>query len=154
LTSLCARIEAHPIKSHVQTHGNLSLATYDESMRERHGSNWCAVQSDHRAHVAFRKPRSLMRWIEERGLSLSDPLPAEGLYSYQRLIGSYRETSHCSYDVFYSLIGKRTRTLSNGSFTMAIITIDADGLQTVHTLNCNLADRPVYDYAESAEMYR
>jgi hypothetical protein len=154
LTSLSARLEAHPVKCHVQTHSRLSLARFDETMRERHGNYWCAVESECRAHTAFRTPGSAMRWLEERGLTLSEPVPEEGPYSYQRLIGSYREALHCSYDVFYSLDGTRTRAVSNGSYTMAIITNDEDGLRTVHTLNCNLADRPVYDYAESDKIYR
>jgi hypothetical protein len=154
LTSLSARLEAHPVKCHVQTHSSLSFARFDQTMRKRHGNYWCVVESECRAHTAFRTPSGAMRWMQERGLTLSEPVTEEGPYSYQRLIGSYREALHCSYDVFYSLVGTRTRAVSNGSYTMAIITNDEDGLRTVHTLNCNCADRPVYDYAESDKLYR
>ena len=154
LNSLSARLEAHPVKCRVQTHSSLSFARFDRTMRERHGNYWCVVESECRAHTAFRTPGGAMRWMQERGLALSEPVPEEGPYSYQRLIGSYREALHCSYDVFYSLVGTRTREMSNGSYTMAIITNDEDGLRTVHTLNCNCADRPVYDYAESDKIYR
>jgi hypothetical protein len=154
LNSLSACLEAHPVKCHVQTHCSLSFARFDRIMRERHGNYWCVVESECRAHTAFRTPGGAMRWMQERGLALSEPVTEEGPYSYQRLIGSYREALHCSYDVFYSLVGTRTREMSNGSYTMAIITNDEDGLRTVHTLNCNCADRPVYDYAESDKIYR
>jgi hypothetical protein len=154
LTSLSSLLGAHPVKCHVQTHSCLSFVKFDPDMRERGGNYWCGVQSDHRAFRAFRTPGSSMRWLQERGLTLSEPVTEESPYSYQRLIGSYREALHCSYDVFYSLVGTRTREMSNGSYTMAIITNDEDGLRTVHTLNCNCADRPVYDYAESDKIYR
>jgi hypothetical protein len=154
LQSLTALLEAHPIKCHIRTHSNLSFARFDRTMRERHGNYWCAIESDCRAHTAFMSPGSSMLWLEERGLTLSEPVPYEGPHIYQRLNGSYREALHSSYDVFYSLVGTRTREMSNGKYTMAIITHDDDGLRTVHTLNCNLADRPVYDYDESAKIYR
>lgn len=38
-----------------------------------------------------------------------------------------------------------------GQYTLAIITIDPDGLRTVHTLNPNCRDRPVFDWAASRE---
>jgi hypothetical protein len=58
-----------------------------------------------------------------------------------------------SYDEFYALDGERSRDLSNGDWTLAIITKDEQGIKTVHTLNPNCRDRPVFDYRESRAMH-
>jgi hypothetical protein len=63
--------------------------------------------------------------------------------------GTYHHVMHLSYDTFYALQGERTRSLSNGDYTLAIITTDEDGTRTVNDLNPNCRDRKVFDYAES-----
>jgi hypothetical protein len=156
LFKLRARLERHPIKASVRTYGaagSLHLTTYSPELHERGCGYWYAVEHQAFAHTAFRQRSALVLWLSERGLSLSAPLPDEKVYSCQRLKGQYRQALHGSYDLFYSLIGTRTREVNNGDYTMAIITDDEDGIKTVNVLNCNCADRPKYDHAESDLTY-
>ena len=94
-----------------------------------------------------------MRWLEERGLSVPDPMPEHTTHGVLPICGTYRQRMHITCAEFDLLIGQRTRTLSNGEWTLAIITTDSDNLRTVHTLNPNVRDRPVFDYAESRATY-
>lgn len=113
---------------------------------------WYTVIDRHMAHTAFARRESLMQWLEERGLSLTEPLPEHGTHGAQRIKGEYVCQLEGSYDAFYALPAIiETRTLDNGSYTMARIT-ETDGIRTVHVLNCNNRHRPKYDYAESRAM--
>lgn len=44
-----------------------------------------------------------------------------------------------------------TRTLSNGDYVLAKVTTE-NGVRTIHTLNPNVHERYVFDYAESDAM--
>lgn len=131
---------------------NMYVATLTPEQHAKTCNYWYTVQANAFAHVAFTQASSLMLWLEERGLELTAPLAAKGESSWQPIKGSYRDVAHMSYDEFYALQGKRTRAMSNGDYTLAIITDDADGLKTVHTLNPNCHDRPVFDHAETRAM--
>lgn len=100
-------------------------------------------------HTAFRSRHGLYRWAAERGLIIEPELkkPSGG-----RIIGQYRTESHLhDADVFYSLKGIETRAMSNSDWVRAIITTDADGIRTVHTLNPNVRDREVFPYLETSD---
>ncbi|WP_281686660.1 hypothetical protein [Pseudomonas citronellolis] len=134
---------------------NLRLITLSPEQHAQTCDYWYLVHVDHgTSHTGFTTERGLLRYLGERGLELAEPLPKLGAYSCQALTGEYREKAWMSYDEFYALQGERTRALSNGSYTLAIITKDADGIRTVHTLNPNMRDRVVYDYNESRMLMR
>jgi hypothetical protein len=136
-----------------ETIEKLHLVTLDPEGHEKTCDYWYLVQTSCFAHTAFNRRESLIQWLQERGLSLTKELPQHGTFSVQDITGSYRRQMHTSYDEFYALQGARTRTLSNGDWTLAIITTDGDGLKTVHTLNPNCHDRQVFDYRESRALH-
>ena len=124
-----------------------------EQARNTCGPYWYLVQDYYTSHTAFCRRESFLNYLEERGLALSEPLVEQGTYAYQVIIGGYDQVMHMSYDAFYALPAIiETRTLSNGSYTLARITED-NGIRTVHTLNPNCEHRPEYDYFESKAIY-
>jgi hypothetical protein len=125
----------------------LWLTVYDKEMHDKSCSYWYAVTEASLGHTAFRTKQGLMRFLQERNLKLSEPLTGRGVYSSQKLIGGYCEEMHLDEKEFYSLSHVlMTKALSNGDYTLALITEDQDGLRTVHTLNPNVKTRPVFDY--------
>lgn len=118
---------------------------------------WYLVYAGSYNHTAFESQAGLLRWATERNLKIVDPLPEhmKGGDSI-KVEGSYRTLSHSSYDEFFCLedVVVKTKTLSNGDYTLALITEDSDGVRTVHTLNPNCKFRPVYDYFAAAGEYR
>lgn len=133
----------------IEKHNSLTLVTLDPEGHAKTCNYWFLVLSGSMSHTAFEKPEQLTRYLKERGLELTAPLPDTGTYSYQKLAGAYREQCHMSYDEFYALKGERIRQLSNADYTLGIVTTDADGVKTVHYLNPNCRDRVVYNYSES-----
>ncbi len=131
-----------------QTHDSLHACHLDEASHRRTCGYWYTVTSGSFAHTAFRTRAGLDRYMSERGLSLDGSLEAQP--SHCKILGSYRTESHF-HDAadFQAIDGERSRTLSNGDYVEAIISLDADGLRTVHTLNPNVRDRKVFDYRES-----
>jgi len=135
-----------PYNRHVK---NLSLACLTPEQHAQTCGYWYCVQTDCMSWTAFATVEGLNRWLEERGLTLSEPLPPAKTHQWQTIIGEYIEASHMSYDEFYALEGKRTKVLSNAAYTMGIITTNEEGLKVVNFLNCNCKDRTVYEYFES-----
>ena len=129
----------------------LSVIPLNPEWNKKTCNYWYLVQNNHGAHTAFNRRESLFRWMDERGLSIDDTKLAPHMQGgdWLPIVGTYREKAHMSYDAFYSLqnVVVETKTLSNGDYTMARITLDPDGIRTVHTLNCNCKFRPVYDYS-------
>lgn len=135
-------------------HDNLHLCTLNEDAHSRTCGYWYLIRKGGcTPHTAFANRTHLLRWLEERGLSLTEEMPAHGESSWQSIKGTYKSEMHGSYDKFFALRGYRTRELSNGQYTLAIITTDEDGVRTVHTLNPNCRDRPVFDYFESRALF-
>ena len=128
---------------------NLQVCSLTPEQHRNTCGYWYTVTESSTAHTAFARRESLMQWLEERGLSLTAPLPEQGTHSFQRINGEYVRQLEGSYDKFYSLPAIiETRTLDNGEYTLARIT-ETDGLRTVHVLNCNNKHRPKFDYNES-----
>ena len=113
------------------------------------------------AHTAFATRAGLDRWLSERGLSLENDLPEAGTFGTTRVLGTYRAASHGEFvsDNPRDSMGEgdwdslqpimSTATLSNGDYTLALITEEA-GVRTVHTLNPNVKTRVVFDRKEAA----
>ena len=133
----------------------LWLCCLTPEQHERTCNYWYTVTTfGSTPHTAFTRRQALLNWLQERGLELSSELPeVRGTFASQRIIGTYRTETHLSYDEFFALKGERTRDLSNGDYTLAIITTGEDGIKTVHTLNPNCHDRPVFDYRTSRDIY-
>lgn len=132
------------------TYRNLYLCTLARAAHERTCGYWYLVHCDWAtSHTAFAQREHFLTWLEHLGLSLEAPIPEHGQHSGQKIVGSYRTAAHMSYDAFYALQGLQVRTMSNGRYTLGIITTDTDGIRTLHTLNPNCHYRPEYDYTES-----
>lgn len=143
--------------SYAQSHGQLQATSLTPEQHERTCGYWFTVTSGAMAHTAFETRAGLDRWLDERGLSLADDLPEAGTFATTRIIGEYRTESHGEFlsddyrdgmgeGDFYSLcpIAAAT-TLSNGRYTLALITEDSDGVRTIHTLNPNVRTRVEFD---------
>lgn len=128
---------------------DLLVISFTEDQNARSCNYWYAVQHRCRAHTAFHSRDHLMTWLEDRGLALKGDLAMAPEHSVVGIEGRYRVTSHNSYDAFFSLEGRRIRHLDNGDYTLGVITKDEDGVANIHHLNCNLRDRPVFDYQAS-----
>ncbi len=104
-------------------------------------------------HTAFTTRGALLGWLHERGLTIDDSaIPEQGKHAVVPVKGAYRTAMHLgSYDGFFALRGRRTKVMSNASVTLAIITDDEDGLKTVHYLNPNMQDRPVFPWSDLPE---
>lgn len=135
----------------MNSYSNLSVCVLTEEQHERTCNYWFTVTDHATPHTAFTTKRGFMRWLNERGLSLSQPLTDPGTWSYQKIIGSYNTVSHMSTDEFEALTPIIvTRTPSNGDYVVAKIT-EENGVRTVHTLNPNVK-RKVYNYFTSKKM--
>ena len=133
----------------------LTVICADERIHANTCDYWYLVKDRGTAHTAFNRRESLTQWLKDRGLSLDGELSEHGTFKVVHVIGNYRNVMHWSYDQFFGMANPHnivTRALSNGQYTMAIITTDTDGMRTVHTMNPNCKYRPVYDYWESRAM--
>lgn len=139
----------HPV-IHTRTYTKLFLTCLNDEAHQKTCGYWYTVTHDAAyPHTAFATREGLLAWLNRFGLHLTQAMPAHGSIGFQSIAGAYRTASHCSYDAFYSLAGEHIRTMSNGRYTLGIITKDDDGLYTLHTLNPNMHYRPEYDHAES-----
>lgn len=135
---------------YAQTFDRLSICALTQEQHERTCGYWYTVQNAMMAHTAFATKAEAMRWLERRGLTIEHELPEAGEHGFQKIIGSYRRTSHMDVAAFSALQGEIIPVLDNAQYTKGIITIDADGIRIVHHLNCNAA-REVYDYQQTRQ---
>lgn len=135
------------------TYSKLDLCVLTSEQHERTCNYWYVVTTGSTSLTAFHSLHGLLTWLTERNLKLTKPLTAPGIYSYQKIEGSYTDEAHMSTDKFLALNPVlESRTLSNGDYVLARITEENEH-RTVHTLNPNVRDRPVFDYTESREIY-
>ncbi len=134
-----------------QLHRSLHVTVLDANQHRRTCNYWFVVTESHGPHTAFTSKEGFLRWLNERGLRIEEPLTEPGTWSTQCIIGEYFTASHMEPAVFDLLPAiAESRTLSNGDYVVAKIT-EENGIRTVHTLNPN-AKRHVFDYWESSEM--
>jgi len=135
---------------YTQLYERLYWCSLDRDAHARTCGYWYTVTSyGATPHTAFRTRAALMRWLDDRGLTVQGEVPQAGTHAHGTIDGSYRRSSHMSYDEFYAVDGLRTRVMDNGDYTLGIISTDADGLRTVHHLNPNRRDRPAFDHRAS-----
>ena len=148
-----------PTRDLVETSGALMVCALNSEQRSRTCGYWYTVTTDSMtAHTAFATRRGLERWLDERGLSCEIPTAIQPedygkeLSCCSWITGTYRKHSHFSYDEFYALpVYIRTKVLDNGDYTLGLITLDDDGIRTVHYMNCNCHERIKYDYQTARE---
>jgi len=134
----------------IQQYNNLTLITLDEKGHGKTCNYWYLIQEGHSSYTAFTYRASLERWLHDRGLKLSEPLPEHGVHSYQKISGGFNESMHMSYDDFYNLnTFMESKAMSNGDWTLSRLTADETGRVTVHTLNPNCRHRPQFDHKET-----
>lgn len=134
-----------------ETFANLNVCSLAPEQHQRTCGYWYTVTTSWGGpHKAFATERGLYRWLEERGLELSEPLPPRGTFGYQPLKGAYRRRSFMDANEFEHLDGVFTKVLDNAQYTLGILTKE-DGVVTVNYLNCNVKTRQVFDYTASRE---
>jgi hypothetical protein len=114
------------------------------------GPYYYTVHHHGMAHTAFCTREHLDLWMRERGLALAQPIdnPAD----WSPILGEYRTNFVTEAKGMLSLAGHVTRRLSNGQYTLCVITTDSDGVKVENVANPNCKDRIIYDYAESRKM--
>lgn len=138
-----------------ETYTGLRVSVLTHGMHAKTCGYWYTVFAHATAHTAFETYNGLCRFLTERGLSLKSDLPPTGTYGNVGIIGIYRRKSHMDYNEFYGLNAiLDTKTMDNGDYTLARITEDAEGVRTVHVMNCNAHYRTIYNYSDAAKEMR
>lgn len=152
-----------------RTYSNLRATSLTPEQHERTCGYWYTVTSGAMAHTAFATRAGLDRWLRERNLTLANDLPAQGEFGTTAIVGSYCERAYLDIDddyrerhypdgydddeaAFYALQPvDATPVLSNGDYTLGLLTEDAEGVRTVHYLNPNVKTRRVFDYKRTRQ---
>lgn len=105
---------------------------------------------DGRPLTAFYTTAALQLWAALRGLDLAQPLPDDDEAFSTRINGSYRVAVHSDPERFYALpCFQATRVLQACQYTLALLTVSADGEVTVHTMAQDCEPRVHFDFVES-----
>ena len=140
-----------------RTYSGLWLISLEPEQHAKTCGYWYLVQMYGATPCkAFASRSNLFRWLDERGLKINEEeLAPHKQHSSQRIEGEFRESHYLGdADSFWKLAANReTRQCDNAQYTLAKITTDPDGVRHVHLLNCNVKDRPVFDYQESRAMH-
>jgi hypothetical protein len=133
---------------YTQTYTDLHLSCIDEERHHRTCDYWYLLSSGALSHTAFADAEEMLMWLNQRGLWLTDALPAErGTVKHIGIGGSYRESSYLDVAVFQAIQPTRDQfflkiaVLDNARWTLGKVTQDEDGIRTVHHLNCNVKER-------------
>ena len=131
----------------------LRLCQLDPEQSKARLDYWFTVTHGSMSHTAFRTQEALMLWLEERGLKLTEELAEHGEWKPQKIEGRYVSHMHHNYTEFYGLKddAEEVRKLSNGSYTLGLITTDAEGIKTVNYL-APASFRHTFDYRKTYEM--
>jgi hypothetical protein len=131
---------------------SLWATSLTEEQHEKTCGYWYTVTSGAMAHTAFATRAGLDRWMWERGLTLDTDLPEQGEFGTSRINGTYRSCSHldpAEFEMVRPVLA--TAELSNGDYTLGLVSEDDDGVRTVHYLNPNVKTRLVFDYRRTRE---
>ena len=98
------------------------------------------------AHTAFTTKPGLYKWLSERGLALSEPLPSK-----DETFGTVDIAGHYYDNMILEDLpeGLEVKRMSNGAYTRATITRHDDGAMVINYHNPNVQNRITYDYATS-----
>lgn len=138
----------------ISEYADLWATSLNRDQHERTCGYWYTVINGATAHTAFATRAGLDRWLSERGLTLERELPERGEWGSSRVAGTYRERSYLhdagEFDELRPIVS--TAVMSNGDYTLALITEDDAGTRTVHYLNPNVRTRLVFDRARTREV--
>lgn len=143
---------------YTEHYARMQVTALTPEWHEKTCNYWYTVTNGAMAHTAFTTKAGLMRWLAERGLRLDGELPqTRGEYATMRVIGEYYATSHGNRhpdETEFTILPMVedaawreikpvviTAAMSNGRYTLALVTEDKNGVRTVHTLNPNVKDR-------------
>ena len=136
-------------------HSRKQVTALTPEQHEKTCNYWYTVTSGATAHTAFTTKAGLMRWLDERGLTLDGELPeTRGEWANTDVAGEYLTTSHGEFssteehpyrmvedDAWHQIAPVVTTWgMSNGRYTVAKISED-NGVRTVHILNPNVKSR-------------
>lgn len=139
----------------LETYSNLQVQTLTPEMHAKTCGYWYVVTNSHGPHTAFETYAGLCRFMEERGLNLAAELPKAGTYWNVAINGTYRRQSHMDYNEFFGLDAVLdTKAMDNGDYTLARVTLDDDGIRTIHVMNPNARFRTIYNYSDAAKEMR
>lgn len=138
----------------IRTHSGLHVTSLNEEQHERTCGYWYTVTVGAMAHTAFATRDGLMRWLTERGLTLKFGLPATKTFGSSPVVGTYHERSYLDDADEFGLLRPvlATAVMSNGDYTLGLITEDAEGVRTVHSLNPNVKSRYVFEHRRTREI--
>ena len=91
-----------------------------EDQREQHMGYRYLVCNQATSHTAFHTREGLERWAKERSLTLPDLEDKFG----RCIEGSYSKQMHLDMAEFFGLSGSFIAVLSNGNYTLGIVTED------------------------------
>lgn len=129
----------------------LTITSLDEEGHKRTCGYWYVVQSHHLPHTAFATRESLVSWLSDLGLQAAKEIPERGTFGAIQVIGAYNRVALMSTDLPTGGVITERRTLDNAQYTRGVIT-EANGERTLWVSNCNVPNRPVFDYRESRAM--
>jgi hypothetical protein len=114
------------------------------------GYTYYVSAADGRPLTAFYTAAAVQLWAALRGLDLAQPLPDDDEAFSTRINGSYRLAVHSDPERFYALpCFQATRVLQACQYTLALLTVSADGEVTSHTMAPNCEPRVNFDFASS-----
>ncbi len=132
-------------------YSDLTVTHLTQEFHERTCGYWYTVQDKWTAHTAFATRAGLDQWLADRGLSIIGDIETE---LWCPIAGRYQTALEwMPFEEFQQIEGKRIKVMSNAEWTMGIVNTE-DGITTVHHLNPNCKDRPVYDYATTNKEQR
>lgn len=138
------------MSAYVQTYTDFHLCALDPEQHERTCNYWYTARTyGGTPHTAFTTRAQALRWLERLGLSIDGELPEAGTHAVFQVSGTYRRASHLDPVEFDRIEGRPVLCLDNARYTLGKITHDADGIRTLHHLNCNVT-RPEFDYWQAS----
>jgi hypothetical protein len=138
----------------ISEYASLHATSLNREQHEQTCGYWYVVRNGAMAHTAFATRAGLDRWLSERGLALENELPEPGEWGTTRVVGSYRERCYlydaAEFDQLRPVLA--TAVMSNGDYTLGLVTEGEAGQRTVHYLNPNVRTRFVFDHAKTREV--
>lgn len=130
----------------MNNYSNLHLTCLTQEQHLDTCNYWYTVTNNATAHTAFTTREGLFRWLSERGLALTEPIPeTKGEFKSVKIQGNYYR--NMTFDRLPP--GTETKVIDNGEYTRATITRHEDGAYIINHHNCNVKYRTVYNSADA-----
>lgn len=141
----------------METYSNLTLCALDREGNARTCNYWYVVQNNHGPHTAFRTKSALLSWLDAMNLKLKDtessdiPDP-DTKHAFFWIEGTYNRMRHASSGSLAAVNGTNCRVLENGDYRPGKISVDPNGIRTLHVLHA-MADHTPFHYEESRALH-